>query len=558
MSSSIPVDLPGFATAKQGAVALLVAWTAWKLIARWAMKDPLADVPGPDSKSYISGNLAEFFGPDSFQHQDKVAKEFPGVAKIPGIMMKPWLFIHDPKALYHILLKDQNSFDEPEELLRLNEVTFGKGLLAIHGQKHRKQRKMLNPVFSIAHMREMVPIFYNVGYRLRDSIRQQVSAGKIEINVLSWMSRTALELIGQSGLGTTFDSLEPDSSPHPFYNSLQNLMQGQSKLNIPRFLLYPYVKDLGSPKFRRLVVDALPWNDLHAVRDMIDVMEATSIEIYQRKKRALEQGDEALREQIGQGKDAISILLKANMLASEEDRLTEEELLGQISTLTFAAMDTTSNALSRILQLLAENPEIQTRARKEIISAKQMHGELLYDELVQLPYLDAICRESLRLYPPVSIIVRVATQDAVLPLSRPITSPSGEKISEVTVPSGTQIILGAASSNKDPVLWGPDADEWKPERWLSPFPDSLVEARIPGVYSNLMTFSGGTRSCIGFKFSQLEMKVVLSILLESFQFSPTDKTIKWLFNGITQPSVDEPTASGFAKLQLPLSVSLVA
>ena len=67
-------------------------------------------------------------------------------------------------------------------------------------------------------------------------------------------------------------------------------------------------------------------------------------------------------------------------------------------TLTFAAMDTTSNALSSILWRLAQNPKIQDRLRQEILQAKESYGEedIPYDDLVSLPFLDAVCRETLR------------------------------------------------------------------------------------------------------------------------------------------------------------------
>lgn len=68
------------------------------------------------------------------------------------------------------------------------------------------------------------------------------------------------------------------------------------------------------------------------------------------------------------------------------------------STLTFAAMDTTSAALSRILFLLAHHQDVQDKLRQEIREARKEHGgDLAYDQLVALPYLDAICRETLRL-----------------------------------------------------------------------------------------------------------------------------------------------------------------
>ena len=84
----------------------------------------------------------------------------------------------------------------------------------------------------------------------------------------------------------------------------------------------------------------------------------------------------------------------ANMEASEEDRLPEDELIALISTMIFAAMDTTSNALSRLLVVLAQNHEVQDKLREEVVRSGE---NLNYDMITGLPYLDAICRETLRL-----------------------------------------------------------------------------------------------------------------------------------------------------------------
>lgn len=112
--------------------------------------------------------------------------------------------------------------------------------------------------------------------------------------------------------------------------------------------------------------------------------------------------------------------MRANASATEEDKLTDEEVYAQIayvccrtcpnifshqshsrlrcSTLTFAAMDTTSSALSRIISLLADHQDAQEKLRTELVEAKRINGgkELDYDQLVGLPYLDAVCRETLR------------------------------------------------------------------------------------------------------------------------------------------------------------------
>ena len=71
-------------------------------------------------------------------------------------------------------------------------------------------------------------------------------------------------------------------------------------------------------------------------------------------------------------------------------------LTDHVSSLIFAAMDTTSNTLSRMLQTLAEHTDVQEKLRQELLDTGAAHG-MSYEQLNQLPYLDAVCRESLRL-----------------------------------------------------------------------------------------------------------------------------------------------------------------
>jgi len=131
-----------------------------------------------------------------------------------------------------------------------------------------------------------------------------------------------------------------------------------------------------------------------------------------------------------------------------------------------------------------------------------------------------------------------ARSDAILPLSTPIRDVDGRNIHEVFVPANTDVFVQIHHLNRDPSIWGSDAAEWKPERWLAPLPESVVRANIQGVYANTMTFIGGGRSCIGFKFAQLEMKVVLSQIVPGFRLAPTKAAIVWRFGGISSPSVD--------------------
>lgn len=83
-------------------------------------------------------------------------------------------------------------------------------------------------------------------------------------------------------------------------------------------------------------------------------------------------------------------------------------------------------------------------------------------------------------------ILRIsARQDALLPLSTPVRGQDGQDIKEILVPKGTDVYVSILNANTNPELWGPDAGEWKPSRWLNPLPQTLVDAKIPGVYSHL-------------------------------------------------------------------------
>ena len=78
-----------------------------------------------------------------------------------------------------------------------------------------------------------------------------------------------------------------------------------------------------------------------------------------------------------------------------------------------------------------------------------------------------------------------AVKDTIVPLSAPVRGKDGTLVNEITLPRDTFVLLGLQACNTNKKLWGEDAYEWKPERWLQPLPPMLDEARVPGVYSNL-------------------------------------------------------------------------
>ncbi|TFY56029.1 hypothetical protein EVJ58_g7886 [Rhodofomes roseus] len=531
------------------AAAGTIAWQLFTYVRRRIALLAVSKIPGPVSQSFWSGNLVQFTSRAGEAFQRHVALDYGSVVKLHGFFGEPILYVADPKALHAILIKEEYIFQEANEFVGINKSVFGTCLISTIGPHHGKQRKLLNPVFSVAHMRHMLPLFYELGNKFREAIGSRVSDGPKELDMTAWLGRVALELLGQGALGYSFDPLVTDD-PDAYGEALKSLGPELDGLMFLRKFAHP--SEILPSWLRRALVNLFPpGTRIHTLVQMVHILDSSTKTIYADKKRAFERGDTDMTKNSGQGNDLMSILLRANAAADPKDRLPDEEVISQMSMFIIAGLDTTSNALSRILTVLADHPDRQQELRQELLDANAAIG-ISYDDLNKLPFLDAVIRETLRVHPPGTILFRVANKDTVLPLSEPIQIADGKFMDAIPVTKGSQYLVGFAGSNMSKAMWGEDAAEWKPERWLSPLPAAVTDARIPGVYSNLMTFSGGKRSCIGFKFSEMEMKVVLSVLLSKFTFEPSGKPIHWNVGLVYYPTVGEESN----KPELPLKVGL--
>ncbi|KAM5531284.1 hypothetical protein V8D89_015039 [Ganoderma adspersum] len=532
-------------------IALLLLW---RLMRHFVSRNSLDNIPGLRPPSFVLGNIPDFFSRNNQVYLANYLSTYGPVATLYAFSgYEKWLHIYDPKALHSIYVKDQENYYRGHTTNIMNRMLLGPGLLSTTGGEHRKQRKLLNPVFSAAHMRGLTPIFYAVAGKLRTALERSVKDGPKDLDILAWMGRTALELVGQGMMGYSFEPLVEEVH-NDFAEALKAFMPLLVAIQWSR--LFVTMADSIRPAcLRRVLLDLVPIQSIQHMKAICDVINERSLAIYNEKKAAIERGDQEMLLAMGEGKDMLSILLRENMKAADEDRLPDSVLLAMLSTFTFAGADTTSNGLSRILHLLCEHADVQDRLRAEIRAAIEQYGEEIpYDELSALPYLDAVCRETLRLYAPASFSLRDARQDTVLPLSEPVRGLDGTMMSEIPIAKGTTILANIPACNTNKAVWGEDALEWKPERWLEPLPRSVEEAHVPGIYANLMTFLAGGHACIGFKFSQLEMKVVLCVLLSTFKFELSEKPFVWNFAAISYPS----TSYVSSKPEMSLKVSLAS
>lgn len=333
--------------------------------------------------------------------------------------------------------------------------------------------------------------------------------------------------------------------------------------------------------FKGLVQLYFPWVERlyhdqtdKIVHDSLRTIKRAGAKIVAEKKAAIV-AEKANPKEI-RDKDILSLLIKANMSSDPSTRMTDSELLDQLSTFLFAGSDSTALAISWCLHLLSLHQEIQTRLRDEILSLSSSHPPTPIDEddmpspppsatsshsssseyaesdaIDSLPFLDAVVREALRLCPPVHATIRVATQTDSIPISSPVFLRNGTILrpgESITIRKGSYVHIPIEGFNLSPDVWGDDARLFNPDRWYC-LPKSARVPANPGL-ANLMTFSFGPHSCPGWKFSIVEMKVFLAKLLPQFIFSCTEDILKC--SGIlTRPYVHEQFDEGY---RLPLRI----
>ena len=215
---------------------------------------------------------------------------------------------------------------------------------------------------------------------------------------------------------------------------------------------------------------------------------------------------------------------------------------------------------------LAQNPDIQSKLREEV---RAIVGEPTYDDFVNpnlLPYLDAVCKEAMRMFPSIARNEKVAEEDDVIPLRQPIRGADGSWIKSIPVKKGQVIHIPSISIDRDETVFG-DGDTFRPTRWLvgrgdaaeakycTPGEHGLPPAdEMCGGWSGLFTFAEGPRVCVGMKLALFEYKATLTTLIRSFQFHDTGVAVSVRHFITLAPRIKGREHEG---LNLPVKVTLI-
>nr|BED42949.1 cytochrome P450 monooxygenase [Trametes versicolor] len=494
------------------------AWRFYGFL-RVVFLTPLGALPGPPTPSLVYGNMKEIAAMDDTLLPDTWFTRYGKNLIDREFFMRPRLWSLDPRAIHHVL-SHPNDFPRPEEAQRGIRDLLGRGLLSVWGEEHRKQRRILNPAFGPAQIRDLTHIFVEKSIELREYWANATRSGTARVNVNSDLSKLTLDIIGIAGFGYDFNALNPEGTPNELSMAFRKLFMGTpsiSSLGPVLRLWFPILKRIRTERGATLEYASQTFQRI-----------GTQL-VEDRKAAILKEASEKHLQGIGrkdlQGRDLLTLLIRANMAQDvpESQRLSNEDVIGQIPTFLLAGHETTSTSSTWALYSLSKYPKVQQKLREELLSVSSDTPTM--EELSALPYLDAVVTETLRLHPPIAMLTRVAAQDDVIPLNEPFTDRHGKLHSEIRIAKGNKIIVPIMAMHRSRELWGEDAMEFKPERWQQP-PEAI--SAIPGVWGHLLTFIGGPRACIGYRFSIIELKAILFTLVRAFEFEfavPVDDII---------------------------------
>ncbi|KAJ7289234.1 cytochrome P450 [Mycena rebaudengoi] len=384
----------------------------------------------------------------------------------------------------------------------------GPGILVVEDDVHKQQRKIMNPAFGAPQVRELTGIFIEKSLQLRDVWLGEAakSGGVGNVDGVSWLTKATLDIIGLAG-GAPRDELDVafttiSTTPMNFMSFL--------KANYP-------------------VLRAIPTK----MDTIIDNSQAVMLRIGQKllheSKNAIVEGGAF---QSARTRDLLSLLVRANTSKDipESQRLSDKDVLArECSSANTGLLELNDNDRgSHLPRRWARDYE--NRLRDELLTVSTDNPTM--DELNALVYLDYVVRETLRLHAPVPFAGRMAIRDDVIPLSTPYTDVNGTVHESLRILKGQDVVLPIRELNRDPEIWGPDSLEFKclvfvcylhctrsrkfrPERWEA---STAITNSIPGAWGHMLTFLGGPRSCIGLRFSLVELKALLFTLVRGLEF----------------------------------------
>lgn len=387
----------------------------------------------------------------AFQHAPDIF-----IADIAGA--DGYVFVNHPEAMRQIVTSDRQKFFASGKDSEIIKPIVGENSVSlIEGDLHKKRRKLLLPPFHGERMQSYSQLICDLTHKIVSQLKPNKP----------FLARTITQEVSLQVILEAVYGLQDGDRFQELKHRVTKLANTFESVLTSAFLFFPWLqKDLGRWS---------PWGNFLRQRQAID--EAIYQELATRRA-----------ENNHERQDILSLLMSARDEAGES--LNDSELRDELMTLMFAGHETTATAIAWSLYWVHRIPEIKTKLRAEIASLGANPDPM---EIAKLPYLDAVCKETLRIYPV-----------GMLTFPRVVQEPM-ELMGYQLEPG--QVLMGCIYLMHQREDVYPKPRQFKPERFL--------EQEFSAY--EFFPFGGGKRRCIGEALARLEMKLVLGTIISQYE-----------------------------------------
>lgn len=386
------------------------------------------------------------------------------------ILNKPWVVVSDHSMIQSILIKEREHFPKAGDAVdEMKSIGGDLGILVTEGKQWLRQRQLVMPAFRPEQLKSMMTDMNAISHEAVKHLQNEIGqATSFEFEGSDFLNRVALAIICHVGFDYRIASFKSDENIDP----LLEAQELQCKELMKRIQRTKYWKKLPLPSNYRL-----------------DKMMAIQYQIFK-----------DIIQQHAEGQAESKVLMNQLMTALDDDgqHISEDELIQLVHSFIAAGHETSGAFLQWTLYYLATHPELQQALRQEILDVMGGEEDVSYEHYQSMEIMDKVLKESLRLRPPIPIMLRSAGEDV--------------QLEGYAIKKDTPILLMLGALQKDKRYWGDKAEFFDIDHF-----DKEAEAkRERFVYA---PFGLGPRVCVGHRFAMIEATVILAQLLKRYQFS---------------------------------------
>ncbi|KAF4384402.1 hypothetical protein CsatB_029105 [Cannabis sativa] len=410
-------------------------------------------------------NLASFIFPFFDEWRNKFGDVF--VFALGNIQI---LYVNESEAVRELTTCTSLDLGKPSYQHKERGPLLGKGILTSNNTVWAHQRKILAPELYMDKVKGMVNMITESTNTLIDSwksrIEKESSGGKVvNIKIDEDMRNFSADVISKACFGSNF------SKGQEIFIKLRKLQEVMSRKCL--------ATGIPGARYAPTKNNREAWALEKEVKDLI-------LKVVKKRMEAAYE------------KDLLQMVLEGAKESDLSKEATDQFIVDNCKNIYLAGYETTAVAATWCLMLLAMNPQWQQRARSEVLDIC-CGQDPNFDMLRKMKQLTMVIHETLRLYPPVSVVSREAFKDM--------------KIGNIFVPKGVNLWTMVLTNHTNPQIWGPDSFEFNPER----FSKGIREAcKLPHLY---MPFGVGPRICLGQNLAMVELKILLALILSKFSFT---------------------------------------